>query len=297
MDIFHLHWPEMAFWGTGQLKGMLRGLRLLIALLVLKSRGVKIVWTVHNLEPHDSSDRFIWFWRPYIYVVSFLVDGFITLSPSTVGIARDSFRNLTSKPSTFLWHPEYPVSDRQAAQRAETRQQLGISGAEKVFAFIGQIRPYKGVEELIDCFIKAQNPHIRLVIAGGVNDQRLKSRLIKSADEDHRIVRCFGHLAEDEFASIAGAADVVVLPFRKIFHSGSVIYALSAGKQLITPSGPFARDLQSRVGEGWMKLYDDVLLPDHFSMLEAPVSDKPNLDFLSIALSGTKAKEFYLSLR
>jgi hypothetical protein len=72
---------------------------------------------------------------------------------------------------------------------------------------------------------------------------------------------------------------------------------LSAGKQLITPSGAFARDLQSQVGEGWMKLYDDALLPDHFSLLDVPVSEKPNLDFLSIALSGTQAKEFYLSLR
>src|SRR5215470_12898079 len=190
IDIFHLHWPEMAFWGTGRVEGALRCLRVIVGLLILKGRGVKIVWTVHNLEPHDSSDRFMRLWRPYIYIVSFLVDGFVTLCPSTLGIARDRFRNLTSKPSTFLWHPEYPVSDQQAAQRDETRERLGISGPEKVFAFIGQIRPYKGVEELLTCFIEARDPRIRLVIAGSISDQRLRSRLERSADEDRRIVLC-----------------------------------------------------------------------------------------------------------
>jgi beta-1,4-mannosyltransferase len=297
IDIFHIHWPEMVFWSGGRLEGMRRSLFTLVSLAILRLKGVRIVWTVHNIEPHDKGDRFSRFWRLYILVVSFFVDGFITLSPSTIHIVRNRLAKLASRPGTFLWHPNYLIPESLADQRQQIRAGLGIEPTHKVFGFIGQIRPYKGVEELVECFRKIEDPNSRLLIAGAVYDERLKSKLALSASADKRIILHSCYLSEDQFARVAISADVIVLPFRKVFHSGSMIYALSAGKPVITPSTPFAIDLFNQVGDIWLRHYDDVLTPEDLLSIDIELREKPDLSFLSIAESSVKAKAFYESLR
>jgi len=296
IDVLHMHWPEKVFWGVGRWKSALGALTVLIGLIVLKIKGVKIVWTVHNLEPHDSGNKFMWFWRPYIWGVTLLIDGFVTLCPSTVQIARDRFANLALKPGVFLWHPDYKVPEYSVRKRAEWRKKFGIGIADKVFLFIGQIRPYKGVKELIECFAKVQDTSRRLLIAGSIYNEQLKTKLQRYAAVDSRIILHLQYLSEDELAITALAADVIVLPFRKSFHSGSIIYALSAGRPVITPSSPFSNDLLAHVGEDWLDVYAGPFSPKSFGVAEMPNREKPDLKFLSITESGAKAKIFYLSL-
>ena len=296
IDVLHIHWPEKVFWGVGRLEGAFGALFVLIGLVSLKIKRVKIVWSVHNLEPHDSGYKFMWVWRPYMFLVTLLVDGFVTLCPSTIQIVRDKFPNLVSKPAIFLWHPDYKIPEQAAQKRDDWRKGFGIGITDRVFAFIGQIRPYKGVEDLLECFVKVSDESVRLLIAGAIYDEQLRSKLQTYASADSRIILYLRHLSEDEFAIAALSADVIVLPFRKSFHSGSIIYALSAGRPVITPSNPFAVDLMAEVGEDWMRLYSDALSSDSFKIEEIPNRGKPNLKFLSIVESGAKAKTFYLSL-
>lgn len=296
IDVLHIHWPEKVFWGVGRLQGAFRAIFVLIGLVSLKIKRVKIVWSVHNLEPHDSGYKFMLFWRPYIFLVTLLVDGFVTLCPSTVEIVRGKFRNLASKPAIFLWHPDYKIPEQSAQKRDDWRKRFGIGNTDRVFAFIGQIRPYKGVEDLLECFVKVSDASAKLLIAGAIYDEQLRSKLQKYAAADIRIVPYLRHLSEDELAVAASSADVIVLPFRNILHSGSIIYALSAGKPVITPSTPFAVDLMAEVGRDWMHLYSGALSSDSFKIEEITCRGKPNLKVLSIVESGAKVKEFYLSL-
>ncbi len=58
VDVVHLHWLEfIAPSAPGARRGLARTLvrhaRLVAVLVWLRLRGVKIVWTVHNLRPHE----------------------------------------------------------------------------------------------------------------------------------------------------------------------------------------------------------------------------------------------------
>jgi beta-1,4-mannosyltransferase len=61
VGVLHLHWLEYI---TGShaaeslhlLRVALRTVRFLTVLLLLRARGVRVVWTVHNLLPHDARD-------------------------------------------------------------------------------------------------------------------------------------------------------------------------------------------------------------------------------------------------
>ena len=51
------------------------------------------------------------------------------------------------------------------------------------------------------------------------------------------------------------AADLVVLPFSDIMHSGSAILALSFNKPVLVPARGALPELQTRVGAAWVQTY------------------------------------------
>src|SRR4051794_17967898 len=58
-DILHLHWLEATLrtpgrWGRSGLVQRARAAHLALVLAVARARGVRIVWTVHNIQPHED---------------------------------------------------------------------------------------------------------------------------------------------------------------------------------------------------------------------------------------------------
>jgi glycosyltransferase involved in cell wall biosynthesis len=98
---------------------------------------------------------------------------------------------------------------------------------EKYILFIGRIRKYKGVENLVQAFDKLEINDFQLVIAG---EGKLKIR------HDPRI-KLFNHwLAEDEIASLIEGSEVVVFPYVEASQSGILPYCLDKNKKVvITP--------------------------------------------------------------
>ena len=129
---------------------------------------------------------------------------------------------------------QYHVDADPAAARART----GPSGAGTVFGFVGAIRGYKGVDELVEAFTASARPgtgrpaaHLRQATAspdraraGGARGDRPAHRPAAGAHPGG------GPLA------VLRAADVVVLPFRDILTSGSAILALSHGRPVVAPA-------------------------------------------------------------
>src|SRR5215469_10919021 len=54
-DILHLHWPSFLYTVPGsRLRSWRALLRFTALMLLLRARGARIVWTAHNLYPHDQ---------------------------------------------------------------------------------------------------------------------------------------------------------------------------------------------------------------------------------------------------
>jgi beta-1,4-mannosyltransferase len=295
IDVLQIHWLEQALARAHPLIGFARAIFTVATIIVLRLRGVKLVWCVHNLEPHDARRHLLLFWRAYAGLVGYLVNGFITLSPSTVEIARAHFRGLAKKPGTFAWHPTYVIS-APSSKGLTWRERHGVESSITVLAFIGSIRPYKGVEELIDTFESLSDLNLRLVIAGRVSRAELRALLEGKAAYDKRIILDLRWQTEQDLEEIVLASDVLVLPFKQILHSGSVIYGLSCGKAVVTPKTEYANDLRRQVGPQWIRTYEPPLSVAILSELCRPTNGEPNLSFLSIYESGAKLKEFYEAL-
>lgn len=296
IDVLHIHWPDQLFWGgTRDSRAAWRIATTLRALQRLGAGGVRIVWMVHNLKPHELGGfrGFLWQWLSA--GVARLADGFMTLSPATVPIVRNAFPGLAGKPAGFAWHPAYPRLP-DLPDRASCRAALGVGEGESLVAFLGLVRPYKGVEELIAAFRKRAPDHARLLIAGSCETSALAAALQSLAGGDRRIRLSFGRLDEQDFAEHLVAADAVALPYRRYLHSGSIVHALSYGRPVITPAAPFADALAELLGGQWVRTYPGSEIPgDAFDALPRG-SGAPDIGMLDPAHMGEAARRLYQQL-
>jgi beta-1,4-mannosyltransferase len=294
-DILHIHWPEQVFWAGGsRLRTAARAAATLLALRRLSANGTRIVWTVHNLSPHDlqNAQKLLWsFYQPELVR---MVDGFMTLSPSTLDTVRERIPNLAGKMSDYAWHPAYPDTVRGPAVRARVREDLGIPQNADVVGFLGQVRPYKGVDDLIRVFRETPDPNLFLLIAGKPSAEYGREIAAMAAGDD-RIKLRLKFLDSGEFCDFTAATDLIVAPYRDYLHSGTLIHAASSARPVLTPTTPFSSDLADEIGGGWVINYEPPLTPEVLisGITARKHRDLPDLSRLSMQQAGRRMVDFY----
>jgi glycosyltransferase involved in cell wall biosynthesis len=191
----------------------------------------KIVWTPHNIIPHDSKYLKIHrVCRRFLAKNTKWIRLFSRISlPAAVA-------ELKCKESKFKIIPEGSYVDYypNKISRSEAKFFLNIPEDIMVLLYMGFIKPYKGIDNLIDCFKKSFDARATLVIAGKVMDPDYFETIKKSLNE--QIVLFDRFIENGELQYFFNAADVVALPFKKIENSGSVILAMSFKKAVIAPA-------------------------------------------------------------
>ena len=119
--------------------------------------------------------------------------------------------------------------------RIEARSRLSLSQKDLTFLFMGLIRPYKGVLELVDSFQSLHFRNAKLVIAGKDSDQQLAEYIQKKIEGDSNIKLECRYIPDDQMQIYMNAADFVVFPYRDILTSGGIIAGMSYGKAIIAP--------------------------------------------------------------
>jgi glycosyltransferase involved in cell wall biosynthesis len=271
LDALLLHWPDKVFWEAKSSREASWLIGRLLAKLGSRPAGCRLVWMVHDLRPHDGR----WFkrlaWPPYAGLLARLADGALTLSEGTRATVAAAYPALARKPLGHIWHPSYPGEALAPPAAAAARAGFGWSGSERVFGYCGQLRPYKGVEELIRAFRSLADPDARLIVAGRPMDAGYARTLAGLADGDRRIRLLPEDLAPERFRACLGACDLVVAPFRRYLHSGSIVHGLSAGRPVLTPATPFAASLAAELGSpGWLQTYAGPLTPETLAGARRP---------------------------
>jgi len=121
--------------------------------------------------------------------------------------------------------------------RVEARHQLGLTHNAFVYLFLGLLRPYKGLEDLFDAFIKLDYPEARLLVAGrvfGANNYKSKLRDLSRTDSRIKLLPEF--VPDEDIQVYLNACDFFVLPYKDITTSGAAALALSFGRPVIAPS-------------------------------------------------------------
>jgi beta-1,4-mannosyltransferase len=115
---------------------------------------------------------------------------------------------------------------------------LTVAAPSCTLLFLGLLRPYKGLEELLPAFRSLPDPDATLLIAGRPRPSDYAARLASQVASDPR-VRWHPYFVPDAEVQLwMNAADAVVLPYRQITTSGAAMLAWSFGKPVIAPALP-----------------------------------------------------------
>jgi glycosyltransferase involved in cell wall biosynthesis len=228
-DVLHVQWsldPALDVWCW-------RGLR---------RRGVPVVYTSHNLLPHDArrgdAGRYARLYRA--------VDAVIVHSRRSAGALVERFG---PAPERVAVVPHGPLLEEEPdLDRAEARRRLGLPPSAPLILFAGLIEPYKGLGDLVVAFTGLADawPAARLVVAGRPNEPFAPYRAALEArgllDRTHLDLR---FLPRADLAAYLCAADVVALPYRHVTTSGVLLAARRFGRPVVaTAVGDLAELIQ-----------------------------------------------------
>ena len=225
-DVLHLHWVHPT--SRNLLLSIIKFCLFQAGLTLFRLRHVRVFWTIHNLEFHEKQYR--WLDRLNNRLVAGKVDaafvhgqGAIPLVSAAVGLPADRIHHV----------PHGNYADAIAGLAPSTSSEK--RGEGKSFLYFGLVRPYKGVLALIEQFRRLEGA-ATLTIAGDPQDAEMRRQVEEAARPDQRIRLQLGYLPDDELARLISACDVVVLPFKDVFTSGSLVMAITWGKPVIVPS-------------------------------------------------------------
>lgn len=234
-DVLHLHWTHRYLrrqFGIGSFGRR----RTELELRLLRHLGVRIVWTVHNVLGHEGrrNDEE----RRAHAMIAAASDAIICHCDAARALSAEAYGLDASTRARMhvVPHGNYASVYPDTIGRAAAREALGLGPDQTVFLFLGQIRRYKGVMDLIDSFRTIDRTDIRLVVTGRLDRPSLAKSLRRHGRGDGRITLLPGNVPDDRIQVFLRAADVMVLPYRDVLTSGSAILAMTFGVPVIAPS-------------------------------------------------------------
>jgi glycosyltransferase involved in cell wall biosynthesis len=204
----------------------------LIRLLQLAGRHV--VYTAHNPFPHEPKVRDI---RKYSRIYQ-RVDHVIALTHYTQNEITVHC-GIPSEKTSVLPHGDYETLFSQYDCNDDLAKRIRQkAGNRKIIAFLGHIRPYKGLEFFVDAFglIKQRMPESFFLIAGSVlvgDKQDWEEKLTENCKSDDLWIDIRFVPVEDIKAYLS-VIDVLVQPYISASQSGNTVMAYAAGVPVIS---------------------------------------------------------------
>ncbi|GAA3533768.1 GDP-mannose:glycolipid 4-beta-D-mannosyltransferase [Aeromicrobium flavum] len=261
-DLLHLHWPENLF-GGHSLEGRVarRALTTLILLRLTLTR-TPIVRTTHNL--HRPSGL-AWYDHRLLDWIDRLTRVQIRLNDATdlpVGRVVET-----------IPHGHYREWYARLPRATAVPGRIG---------YIGLIRRYKGVEDLLRAFHDLDDEGATLRVTGQPSTTELADTVTSLAEQDPRISLRLEYVDDAAFVEELSSASLVVMPYLHMHNSGVSLAALSLDRPILVPDTPVNRALAAEVGARWVHLFEDrVDASDLARALDAAAaidaSDRPNL--------------------
>jgi beta-1,4-mannosyltransferase len=237
-DVFQVHWPESILRHADVRRRTLR--RALFALLLLRlvTTRAPVVRTVHNLRPHERGP---WLERWLLRRLDARVGTWVRLNPVT--------ETPGTAPAVTIPHGHY---ERQLGTTATGARPVADAGR---LLFFGFIRPYKGVEELVEVFRSLPDDGLRLTVAGKPATDVLRATVESAAAGDARIDLRLEFIPDLELGELVTGSTVVVLPYRDMHNSGAIFAALSGGRPVLVQHNAVTTALQEEVGRDWVQTF------------------------------------------
>jgi beta-1,4-mannosyltransferase len=255
-DVIHIHFPEwLVRWRRGPVAAF--DIAAIVVLVWLaRRRGAVLVWTGHDLEPHELPRP--WLWRVYSRLLLCQVDLLLSFGPGATALLVGRYPQLAHAATVVVPHGHYRGYYQAPPDAGAVRRQLRLDQRPVLLCF-GLIRPYKNIPGLIRAWKQLPAPRPQLVIAGRAMDAQLAGDIEREASGEADLHLLLRFIAADEVPGLFAAADVVVLPYqaRSALNSGVAHLALSLNRPAVLHDTPVGVDLRAQFGSDWVWLCGD----------------------------------------
>ena len=230
--LIHIHWVYAFTFPASDRYPFLRRIAQIyfaVWLRIVRLLGFRLVWTAHNVLP--SSPVFADDVRGRRQLAA-ACDLVLAHSESTLtDLAK---LGVVPRKSAVIPHGPYIVAGSPESLRVP-----GTGRGPRRLLFFGKVRPYKGLEDLLEAFTALPpDLDVRLTVAGECSGPLVVTTTELAQQSPGRLETRLHHIPDDELSQLFADADVVVLPFRQITTSGSAILALCHGRPLVVPDLP-----------------------------------------------------------
>ena len=234
-DFAHFHWPSFHYGASTARRTVYLAIRFATMLLLLRARGVRILWTAHNLYPHTRSSP-SWIDYAVRLLICRLAALVLVHGREAARLVMQEFKVPSSR-VVVIDHGNFLGYYLRDASKMEARSRLGWSAGGFVYLFFGHCKRYKNVHKLIEKFQDhCREPDSYLVIAGRCSDADYRAEIeAKIRRKPDRISFEPRFVPDAEVQYFLRGADTVVLPFEDVLTSGSAILALSFGRPVVAP--------------------------------------------------------------
>ena len=250
-SVFHLHWTAPVLqWSTDHADAERALAEFIDALDRFQARGGKLIWSIHNALPHDS--KFQDLDLDLARLLAERADRIHVLSARTPELVANLYP-LDPDRTVLIEHSSYLGQYPDEMSRGDARAALGLDLDVKVIVALGGIRPYKGLDRLLDAFEAIADDDTRLLIAGQPRAGDFADQLRLRCEANPHVIAHFARVPDDELQLWLNAADVAALPYLDILNSGGYWLATTFGVPVVAPR---AGTLAQFDGEPHLRLFE-----------------------------------------
>ncbi len=234
IQVLHLHWPHHDYYNDDE-RIMQRQMEELAASLELaRELGYKVVWTSHNIYPHNRTHQHID--HEFRLHLCRLCTAIIAHCAASAAGVKETFGR--SHDIFLAPHGHFIGVYPDIASQSEARRDLGIPAGDFAYGFIGGVLPYKGLETLIETFRRLPGEDSWLLLAGGGRYRPYLNKIRKLAAGHPRILDRIvePRAPTPDLMRVLRASNAIVLPFLATMSSGTVTLALSESRPVIAPN-------------------------------------------------------------
>jgi len=237
-DLIHLQWPEDQYRGYGSGRVEARAGSFIGRLDEHKRKGTKLIWTVHNIIPHEHVGSKV---DAVVYQdVIDRADLIVHHCEASIEMLAETYAVPASSRSVVVHFGNY-AGYADSIKAAEARARLGIPQDATVYLWFGALRGYKGFDTLLRAFRRARVKGKFLVVAGyytgvgGLKGKLETLRLLTVGWLGRRSRLDLKMIEDDDVQVYFRAADAVVLSHSRGLNSGVAVLGMTFGKVVVGP--------------------------------------------------------------
>lgn len=231
-DVVHIHWMHHAYQNSNLLVFIVKSILFIMTMLYLKVRRVQLVWTIHNLYPHQVKYK-----RLERFMRTAICKFCSKLLVASESIKRKVIAEFGVPASKLFVVKHGHYLGVYKSKGVDCRKAYGIDANADIYLFLGAIKAYKGVEDLIEAFNAMKTRQSYLIIAGKADKQM--EAYLKRVEDKENIILDLRFIPNEDVADLINAVDVMVMPYKEITTSGSAILGLSFRKLIVMPDNEF----------------------------------------------------------